>query len=57
MTDTNSHHFASYCYSLGPMSIIYLTLVLCLVQCLLYLSMWSLARRPRLTTTTAPEIK
>jgi hypothetical protein len=28
------------------MSIIYLTLALCLVQCTLYLAMWLLARRP-----------
>jgi hypothetical protein len=28
------------------MSIIYLTLALCLVQCTLYLAMWLLARQP-----------
>ena len=32
-------------FSLGPMSIIYLTLGFCLLQCLLFLVMWLLSRQ------------
>ena len=41
------------CYSMGPMAIIYLTLLLCLVQCLLYLAMWLLARQPSTPATNS----
>ena len=42
-----------WCYSMGPMAIIYLTLLLCLVQCLLYLAMWLLARQPSTPATNS----
>ena len=38
---------------MGPMAIIYLTLLLCLVQCLLYLAMWLLARQTSTPATNS----
>eukprot|EP00092_Neocalanus_flemingeri_P007291 GFUD01007873.1.p1 GENE.GFUD01007873.1~~GFUD01007873.1.p1 ORF type:complete len:462 (+),score=106.98 GFUD01007873.1:184-1569(+) len=38
--------------SLGPMSIIYMTLFFCIIQCLLFFSLWSLARIPANSKTS-----